>query len=434
MAEVWQIAIGDELLGGRTADTNSLRVQRALGTPASGILVVPDRYDAIVAALARTPPGSLVFLTGGLGSTPDDMTREALAGWAGAPLEERPELRAELERRARARGLSRFVGVSHQAQVPRGLTALPNPVGSAPALVGRLRGRDLVLLPGVQAEMEALLPAALDWLRARGVLPPPAPRRLWRTAQLAELAVVRICAPVRERYPHLDWSWWLDRWGVDVRLAVPPGFATAEEGGGEASGPLRDLEAAAAELDAALAPVTYARAPVSLAQSVQDLMLARDVTLAVAESCTAGLLAAALTESAGSSGYFLGGVVTYANDVKRDQLGVPEPMLAHHGAVSEPVARAMAAGVRERFGADYALSVTGVAGPGGGTEAKPVGTTWIAIATGEAVFARRFRFPADRTRNRAVAVATALDTLRRVLSGDETGAPWRSEDSWGWDP
>jgi nicotinamide-nucleotide amidase len=420
---LWQVAVGDELLEGRTADTNSRRVQLALGggVRARGIVVVPDRAEAVAAGLDGSRPGELVVITGGLGSTPDDLTREMVAAWAGVPLTTDARLQAELEARGRARGIADVAWAKRQAQMPAGLEPLTNRVGSAPALVGPLRDRTVVMLPGVPAELEGLLPDVVAWLRRRGVVPPPAPARLWRTAQRAELALVRSCEPVRERYPDLDWSWWLTRWGVDVRIAAAPAAPPPA---------LARLDAAAAELEQRIGATTFARAPEELNVVVQEALLARGATLAVAESCTAGLLGAAVTEAAGSSEVFLGGVICYADAVKRDQLGVPEDLLYKRGAVSEAVARALAAGCRERCGSTHALAITGIAGPGGGSAEKPVGTTWIALATPAALFARCHRFPSNRSHNRRLAVATALDVLRRALVAPAGREPWLSEDTW----
>lgn len=414
------IAVGDELLEGRSADTNSRCIQRALGghgIQVAGIRVVPDRAAAIAEALDGTREGELVFVSGGLGSTPDDLTRDALAAWAGVELCEDEAVRARLQERWRARGGARSPGVARQCQVPAGLVALENPVGSAPGLVGGLRGRTFVLLPGVPAELEGLLPGVVAHLAAGGLLPAARPARLWRTAQVGELAIVERCAPVRAARQRLAWSWWLTEWGVDVRLAA--------DGGGE-----EELAAAAADLDGILAPVTYSRAPISLPEAVQALLTVRGATLAVAESCTAGLVGGALTEAPGSSAFFRGGVIAYADAVKRELLGVPAELLDAHGAVSGPVAEAMAAGARARLGSDYAVAVTGIAGPDGGSADKPVGTTWIAVATPAAVFARRYRFTADRTRNRRLTVAAAVDGVRRVLEAGDAAAPWRDDDTW----
>ncbi len=436
------IAVGDELLEGRQQDTNSRDVQGALGRrglAASGVQVVPDRLEAIGAALRATDAPGLVLVYGGLGSTDDDLTREAVAAWAGVALTTDRALQSRLEERWRARGLSDVSGALRQAQKPAGMTALPNPVGSAPGLVGYLAGRTVVLLPGVPSELRALLPAVLDWLEAIGVLPRRRGSLLLRTAQIPELALQRKCEPVRQAYPELLWSWWQTPWGVDVRLALPPG-CTETESASAAERPAATRERSAAagdrlavagdELAAVLGPLVYTRETKDLNLIVQELMLERAATLSVAESCTAGLLAARLTDHDGSSGYFRGGVVAYADAVKQKQLGVPASLLEAAGAVSKPVAEAMASGCRDRLGTDFAVAITGISGPGGGTEEKPVGTTWIAVATPAAVFCDCFRFPGTRRRNRRLTVAIALDILRRILQGGDETTPWLPDDSW----
>lgn len=421
LARVRIIAVGDELLEGRTADTNSRRIQQALGSHAVQvdlIQVVPDSLDAIAAALDRTDPGDLVFLTGGLGSTPDDLTRDAVASWAKVDLAEDPAVRDALEERWRSRGIRTRPGVSRQAQVPAGMAALENPVGSAPGLVGRLLDRWVALLPGVPQELAGLLPLVLAALDRAGALPRLRRTLLWRTAQVAELSLARQCEPLQLRHPRLHWSWWLTDWGVDVRVAADPGDEDA-------------LESVGAELDRALGPVVFSRRAVSLPQAVQDLMLARGATLAVAESCTAGLIGGALTTHGGSSGFFRGGFLVYADQVKTALLGVDPEVLRREGAVSEGVVRAMASGARDRLGTDYAIAVSGISGPGGGSEDKPVGTTWIALATPGPVWTRRYRFPAGRDRNRLLTVASAMDSLRRLLEGGDEVSPWSAADTWG---
>lgn len=414
------IAVGDELLEGRTADTNSGRIQRALGGHAlrCGLIqVVPDVIGAIAQALDRTAPGDLVFLTGGLGSTPDDLTRDALAGWAGVPLDQDPVVRAALEERWRRLGVKARPGVERQCQVPRGLTALANPVGSAPGLAGRLRGRMFALLPGVPPELEGLLPQVVAYLEREGALPFARATIVRRTAQIAELNVVRRCEAVRAAFPQLGWSWWLSDWGVDIRVS-----GTAAD---------RKLLAAAGDmLDGELAHLVYARDGRDLPTCVQQLATAARVTVAVAESCTGGLIGGALTAAAGSSAYFRGGVLAYADGVKTAELGVTAEMLGREGAVSEATVRAMAAGCRDRFGVDLALAVSGISGPGGGSDDKPVGTTWVGLATPRAVFTGGYRFPGDRARNRLLTVAAAVDALRRALEDNAGASPWARGDTW----
>jgi len=419
------IAIGDELLEGRTADTNSGRIQRALGAhavQAAGIQVVPDQPEAIVAALDWTHPGDLVFLTGGLGSTPDDLTREAVAGWGGASLEVDAELERSMAERWRRRGGTPVAAlVRRQSRVPAGMVPLANPLGSAPALAGRLRERTLVLLPGVPAETEALLPVVLPWLGAQGVLPRPRRNLLWRTAQMAETVLVNRCADIREAHPELQWSWWLTDWGVDMRVAAP---SPSED-------VVREMDTVEQDVTRRLGPLVFSRDARTPPEVIQNLLKQGSATLAVAESCTAGLLGGSLTQQAGSSAFFRGGILAYADDVKRDLLDVPGDLLQDHGAVSEPVVRAMAAGCRKRLGTDYGLAVTGIAGPGGGSREKPVGTTWIGLATPRGVFAGCYRFPADRIRNRLLTVASALDSLRRALELGNDVSPWERAETWG---
>jgi len=417
------IAVGDELLEGRTADTNSGCIQRALGQHAvqvAGIQVVPDTEAAIFLALDRTSAGDVVFITGGLGSTPDDLTRDMVAAWAGVELLQSAEVRRQLDERWARLGRKAGVGVERQCQVPRGMTALENPVGSAPGLVGRLKDRILILLPGVPDELIGLLPSVVQWLDGKGFLPEPRKTLLWRTGQIAELALVRKLDNIREASPQVQWSWWLTDWGVDVRLAADPDNA---EG-------LAQLKAAEGPVTETLGHLVYSRQMESLPSVVQGMMIDRGLTLAVAESCTAGMVGASLTDLAGSSTFFRGGILAYADHIKSDLLGVPEKVLTENGAVSEPVVRAMAEGAKKRLGTDYALAVSGISGPGGGTVEKPVGTTWVAIATEEDVFTWAYRFPGDRPRNRLLTVAAIVDSLRRSLEFGPRQSPWLEDETW----
>ncbi len=423
MSRVSMIAVGDELLEGRTADTNSGRIQRALGQHAvqvAGIQVVPDTEKAVFQALDRTLAGDIVFLTGGLGSTPDDLTRDIVARWAEVELLPDEAVRQQLERRWARLGRKVGVGVNRQCEVPTGMTPLTNPVGSAPGLVGSLKERILVLLPGVPDELTGLLPAVVKWLADHEYLPSARQTLLWRTAQIAELTLVRKLKSLPEAHPDLQWSWWLTPWGVDVRVAAEPDHRPGQE----------QLATVEDQITGILGQLVYSRRMESLPAVVQETMVARELTLAVAESCTAGMIAASLTDLAGSSGFFRGGIVAYADPIKRDLLGVSEEDLQDHGAVSEKVVRAMASGARERLRTDFALAVSGISGPDGGTEQKPVGTTWIALATPSDVYSRVYRFPGDRNRNRLLTVSAAVDSLRRNLELGPDRSPWSKENSW----
>jgi competence/damage-inducible protein CinA-like protein len=423
MSRVNMIAVGDELLEGRTSDTNSGRIQRALGQHAvqvAGIQVVPDDAKAVIRALDLTMAGDIVFMSGGLGSTPDDLTRDFVAEWAGVDLAEDESVRRQLEERWARLGRKGGVGVQRQCQVPAGMTPLLNPVGSAPGLAGCLKERILILLPGVPDELAGLLPSVVRWLADHGHLPEVRQTLLWRTGQIAELSLVRKLEAIRSTYQDLQWSWWLTQWGVDVRIAVDP---DNKEG-------ILQLAEIEDPVSRTLGHLVYSREMESLPAVIQRSMIDLDSTLAVAESCTAGMIGACLTDLAGSSAFFRGGIMAYADAIKKELLGVQEHLLLEHGAVSEPVVRAMAVGAKDRLKTDYALAVSGISGPGGGTEEKPVGTTWVAVATPKDVFTRAYRFPGDRPRNRLLTVAAAVDSLRRSLAFGPEKSPWLSDDSW----
>jgi len=420
---VCMIAVGDELLEGRTADTNSGRIQRALGQHAvqvSGIQVVPDTKDAIFQALNRTSPDDIVFLSGGLGSTPDDLTRDMVAAWAEVELPEDPVVKRNLEKRWARLGRRSGVGVLRQCQVPVGMQALENHVGSAPALVGRLKNRVLILLPGVPSELEGFLPQVVQWLDHQGYLPRARKTLLWRTGQIAELALVRKLDDLRLANEHLQWSWWLTDFGVDVRLAADPDHEDA----------LAQLDAIEAEVSRILGALVFSREMETLPAVVGKLLVQDGLTVAVAESCTGGMIGASLTDMSGSSAFFRGGILAYADAVKTRLLGVDANILAEHGAVSSPVVKAMAEGAKMRVQTDYALAVSGVSGPSGGSPEKPVGTTWVAVATPADTYTWCYRFPGNRTRNRALTVAAVMDSLRRSLQFGPSVSPWKADDSW----
>lgn len=402
------VAVGDELLNGRTVDTNSSFLQRRLakrGVRVDAVTVVPDRADRIASALDAVPAGALVVVTGGLGPTRDDLTAETVAVWAGAPLREHEAVARHLRARCKERGYPYAENMIKQGLLPAGLDALINPLGTAPAMVGELCGRTLVMLPGVSQEVRALWESVEAWLFARGCLGEPLPGVLMRTVRFSEPALAGATEDLRGRHPGLDWSWWLTRWGVDVQAMSPAPDVALPEG-------------LAGELAATLGDHVYARDLRGLHEVVQADLLAHGRTVAVAESCTGGMLGAALTENAGSSACFLGGALTYADAIKTSALGVAPVTLASHGAISVQTAREMAAGCRERFGSDHALSITGIAGPDGGTPDKPVGTVCLGLASACGVFVGRYRLGPHRYRNRELAVSFALDALRRHLATD----------------
>ena len=405
------VTIGTELLLGLTVDTNGAEIARALaerGVRVTRRITVADRLDeirnAVLEALRRT---GAVITTGGLGPTRDDVTKKVVAEVYDAPLLFDESVWATLlERFAR---LERKPAESNrsQAQVPRGAVVLKNRWGTAPGLWLEGAPGLTIMLPGVPPEMRKLLEhEVVPRLAAR------ANGKVIRSLQvrtsgipestLAERLghIEQEIAPVTLAYlPGLD--------GVDLRLSA------WELEGAEAD---RRLRAAADLVRSRAGTTVYGEGDSDLAALVLQSARAQGVRLAVAESCTGGLIGTRLTEIPGSSDVFVGGVIAYDNAVKIELLGVPSTMLEEHGAVSEPVARIMADNVARRFGVAAGISVTGIAGPGGGTQAKPVGTVWLACTLNGELESRRSLFPGSRHEIRARAAQAALLLLYRRLT------------------
>ena len=419
------VAVGSELLGPDRLDTNSLRLTEVLeahGVELRRKVVVGDDREELAAVLGSlASEHELVLVGGGLGPTTDDVTREAAADALGWTLRLDEDLVREIEERFRAFGRPMPAVNRRQAMVPVpapsdgpgcSVEVIPNPRGSAPGL--RLQapgGTTLFLFPGVPAELEGMVADALGpWLaeRAGGAR---RERVTLKVASYAESEVEERIAPAYEEF---------GQEAITVLAGAGEILVRCVAGGPDAERRAR-LAAMEERLAALLGPAVYARREEETLEAVVGRLLAgRGETLATAESCTGGLVAERVTRVPGSSVYFLGGVVSYSDRLKAELLGVPAATIREHGAVSEPVARAMAEGARERLGADWAVAITGVAGPGGGSEEKPVGTVYLAWA-GPAVEAesgtasRRVRFLGSRERVRALSTQAALEGLRRRL-------------------
>lgn len=412
------VAVGDELLSGRTVDTNSAWLGRALATAGAPVLrrfTVGDNEPDIMEVLgAALSVADLVVVTGGLGPTHDDRTLDAVARFLGRPLEVDQGILDTLRNRFLSRGYVEFPpNNARQARVPRGAEVLPNARGSAPGLMLEADGRWVVLLPGVPGEMETLMDReVLPRLHRRlGGRLRPVHARVIRTTGVAESVLAGRVEAVIGRG---DWGpvavAFLPRTtGVEIRL-------TAQEEGDGGAGVVESL---LEEAERRLAPLVdgYRYAGPDLVDDVAEALQEGGVRMATAESCTGGLLGKRLTDRPGSSAWYVGGVVAYDNAVKSGLLGVDPGLLDVHGAVSEPVARAMARGVAERLGVEVGVAVTGVAGPGGGTEEKPVGTVWMAVQVGERGSATLARFTGDRRDVRERSAQGALHLLLRVLEG-----------------
>lgn len=411
------VTIGTELLLGHTVDTNGAELGRACA--AAGVRLVrrttvPDEPAAIRTAVAEALDRTgLVVTSGGLGPTRDDVTKTVVAELFGRPLVTDAAVLAALEERLRHLGRWPMPASNRtQAEIPQGAVVLSNPRGTAPGLwLEDERGRTVILLPGVPREMRGLLHEAVlpRLARRAGAGGTVVRSRTLRTTGIAESQLADRVGPLENGLAPLTLAYLPGETGVDLRLtawALPPEEAD------------RLLAAGEAQLRPAIGLACYGEETTDLAAVVLELVRARGDTLASAESCTGGLLGARITAVPGASAVFHGAIVAYADNMKTKLLGVPPELIAAHGAVSEPVVGAMASGARRALGASTALAVTGIAGPGGGSVEKPVGTVWLAASVGERLRTAHVRFLGDRDEVRARAAQGALNLLRRALQGD----------------
>lgn len=412
------IAVGSELLTPDRMDTNSLYLTgqlNALGVEVVEKMVLGDHRQRLAAAIGHAAgQAELVILSGGLGPTEDDLTREAAAEYAGRGLEFRPEILEAIEQRFRRMNRKMADVNRRQAYVVQGAAVLPNPRGTAPGLWLEHEGRHIVMLPGPPRELQSMFEEQCV-PRLKQLLPPQVIRtRLYRVAGMPESDLDQLIAPIYRRWENPATTILAGAGDIEIHLRAR---AASEE---EAEALLRQVGDPIAE---ALGERIYSRNGGTLEETVGDLLRRQALTLSVAESCTGGMLAERITRVAGSSEYFVGGFLVYNDAMKTALLGVPPELLLEHRAVSEPVARAMALGAQERTGSDVSLSVTGVAGPSQGEEMEPVGTVYIGLAAGGQVTVRRFQFGGDRQRVRMLCVVTAMDMLRRRLTRS-SGMPW----------
>lgn len=406
------VTIGHEVLSGRTADTNFVHLARRLEEVDAFVErhttvgdVAADIADALRAALSRA---ECVVVTGGLGPTPDDLTRGVVADTLGRPLETREEVLEHIRDRVRRAGRPMPASVEEMARVPRGATVWRNSVGSAPGVLIEHEGRFVVLLPGPPSELRAITDEhLLPWLRERSTQEVAVVTL--HTFGIFESQLHARIAGLSDGWPEARLAYLPGPGGVDLRVTV-----SAPRGSGRAEA---TVTRARTELLARVGDWVHGEDDATMERVVGAALVERGWRLALAESCTGGLIAKRLTDVPGSSEWFERGFITYSNAAKTELLGVAPALLAAHGAVSEEVARAMAVGARGAAGVEVALAVTGIAGPGGGSEQKPVGTVCLAVASGSGDFVRRFQFPGGRTAVRDRSAQMALELLRRHLLG-----------------
>ncbi|MFT4974852.1 MAG: nicotinamide-nucleotide amidase [Myxococcota bacterium] len=400
------VSQGDELTTGQIADTNSSWIAGKLweiGVRTRQVLTVPDDPGDLVAAFQRADAlGDVVICTGGLGPTCDDLTAEAIASAFGQPLSERAEALAQIEARFAAWGRHMSPTNTKQAQLPAQARVLENRRGTAPGFaVDTPTGGTTYCLPGVPHEMRAMITElVLPDVIARHALQPPVTR---------QVGVVMAESRLEEALADVD----LGSAELGFRAAISGNLVKLRFPAGTPSG---DADGVAAAVFAALGEAAYSDGEPDIAAVIGRLLRERGETIAVAESCTGGQLTARIAATPGCSAYLLEGIVAYSNATKVRCCGVSEKTMAAYGAVSEAVARQLAAGIRERAGADWGLGVTGIAGPDGGSEAKPVGTVHIAVSGPGGVTAHlHTRLPGDRARITARAATTALLLLYQTL-------------------
>jgi nicotinamide-nucleotide amidase len=407
------LAIGDEIVAGLTTDTNSgylAQLLRSAGVDIAGFHSVADDERAIIRALRRAlEDADLAITTGGLGPTADDLTTECVARLAGVPLVLHQASLDRIVERFEQLGLEMPANNRKQAMLPEGAKVV-DPVGTAPgvivALAGDLAGKHVITLPGVPREMRAMAEeSVLPWLaeRAGGLL---IATRVYSTAGLSESKLdellVGAIEPLEGR--------------LSFRAAFPRMQARVTVMGRSAEEVDSRLAAADSRIRERLGDHLYAVGDEGLEETVGRLLGESGATIAVAESCTGGLIGHRLTDVPGSSVYYLLGIVAYSNEMKRSLLGVSERTLEEHGAVSEPTVREMARGVRTAAGASIGLATSGIAGPGGGTADKPVGTVCIGLAWNGGEWSRRYQL-GGRSRSwvKEVTAQIGLDRLRRFL-------------------
>ena len=413
------ISIGSELLGGSHPETNSLFLSEKLGEKGVQVrwkTVVGDVHDDMAFALKQAVGrAKVVILTGGLGSTVDDCTRAVVAKVTGRPLRRRKKALDLLRKRYALKGRELTLSLMRQAEIPLGAKVLENSVGTAPGFLIHYRGGLIVALPGVSREAMAMFdeqvaPNIEKHLKPSYVLD----RKIFQTFGLTESEIDDRLKAAIKAFPSVTFGILPSPLGVTVIMSTWSALAVRRIPKSRPRA-LSQFENAVGFVRSCLGEWVYAEGNRSMEEIVGQQLFANDLTLAVAESCTGGLIGHRLTQVPGSSNYLDRVLVCYSNQAKEELLDVPKPLFRRFGAVSSLVARAMARGVRRRSKAMLGLSVTGIAGPGGGTKQKPVGSVFIGIDGPNGTRVREFHFQGDRQTIKLRASQAALEILRQYL-------------------
>ncbi len=410
------VSVGTELLLGEITDTNAVYLSQHLAEIGVDVFfrhTVGDNLQRIVSvfelALSRS---DVIIICGGLGPTQDDLTREAIAKVTGRPLNVDPAAEKHLREFFAARNRVPTPSNIKQASVPEGGQLLDNTCGTAPGVLVEHEGKALIAVPGPPPEMREMFQLqVLPWLlRKQGGDATMLRSRMLRLADIGESNLVDLIPDILDAQDTTTVAPYASPGEVKLRIATK---AASED---EATEALDEMEA---RLRERIGPHIYGIDDEIMEVAVGRLLAERGATLATAESCTGGMIASRVTDVPGASEYFLGGIVAYSNEIKQQLLGVPEQTLIDHGAVSEECARAMAEGARAAHGADWAVATTGIAGPGGGSEDKPVGLVYIAVADAEGSVCLMGNWPGTRDQFKARVSQYALNMLRKRILGME---------------
>jgi nicotinamide-nucleotide amidase len=405
------VAIGSEMLGPFRRDTNSIWLTEKLEEAGIAVVrkaVVPDDPGEIARELScASQAAGWIFTTGGLGPTADDVTVSAVARWMGVPVSRDERFVVAMRERWEGRRGVRMPAVNEkQADFPEGARVLENPRGTAPGFWLEKNGVQIVILPGVPSEMREIFEQQVGPELRRGGDAAVTKRRVLRIAGMGESRVEELVAPLYAKWRDDPVTILASPGEVELHLCARGDPATAEARVAEMEDDFRSV----------LGSRIHGTGGEALAESLGRVLKEKGRTLSLAESCTGGLVSSLLTDVPGSSAYFLGTIVPYADRSKETLLGVGEETLERHGAVSEETAREMARGARERFGSDLAAAITGIAGPDGGTPEKPVGTVFFAVVDreGREKASKRF-FGGDRAMVRRTSAMFSLEMIRRFL-------------------
>ncbi len=410
------IAVGSELLTPYRLDTNSLFLTGELNEIGMAVIrknIVPDDRAALREAFRQAlERADLVVATGGLGPTEDDVTREALADLLERPLVLDEHVLREIRERFIRRGRTMTPNNERQALVPQGATVFPNAFGTAPGLWIEAGDHVVVLLPGPPSELRPIFHDQVRPLVERRTGARRMAHRLLRAAGASESQLDHRISPIYQQYEDVETTILATPEGIEIHLTL------WSEDPARAG---RRIEELSRRMMMALGESVFSANGETLDEVVARDLQFTGVTVAVAESCTGGLVSARLTNIPGSSIFFRGGIVSYSNQMKAAWVGVPAELIERHGAVSAEVAIALAEGVRHSAASTLGIGITGIAGPGGGSPEKPVGTVHMALADGMVTSERLFRFGGDRARIRHLASQTALDMIRRYLDRARQG-------------